>query len=157
MSLSENTLEQFLEIWSVEMSVSTKSIFKATAAAVVSAWVANAIIYSVTRAIGMIPGDILVPPKNEALALIGVLIDTTGFTLIGALVYAGFLKWSNRPVTGFRWLALGVVMVGFAYPLLIPNIPLSMYIALNLMHIIGGIVVVAALTGLAVPEKEQAL
>ena len=139
------------------MSIFKKSIFKASAVALAGAWIANAIIYSVTNAFGMIPGEILVPPFNEALALFGVLIDTTAFTLIGALVYAGFLKWNKRPVANFRWLALAVVTVGFAYPLLIPNIPLNMYIALNLMHIMGGIVVVAALTGLAVPNKQQAV
>ena len=67
------------------------------------------------------------------------------------------MRVGSQETNSASYLRLLPTRVTFAYPLLIPNIPLIMYIALNLMHIIGGIVVVAALTGLAAPDKEQAL
>ena len=55
--------------------------------------------------------------------------------------------------TEFRRLAMILLVLSFAYPLLIEDIPLKMFLALNVLHIIVASVTVVSLTIVAAPPE----
>ncbi len=83
------------------------------------------------------------------------------FTLFGVLmasgVYAGFLRWSRRPITTFRWVAVITLILSIlpnfgamANPAMLPfqGGSAAAYGALIVFHIVAALVSVLALTEL---------
>lgn len=107
--------------------------------------VGTVLIYLIGNALGLFPSDVFVQP-GVTLTLGAVITSTIIGTLVGAIVFALLARFTRRPITIFRIVAAVVLVLSFVTPLTIPNAPIGMILALELMHIVAAGVLVWALT-----------
>ena len=122
----------------------------ATLVALVVGVAANAALFLIGRATGAI-GENVTVPNGQVLGLAAVISMTVLPTLLGAIVYAiiGAIGRIRRPVTVFRILALGVLLLSFWSPFTIVGASAGLIVFLELMHIVAAAAIVWPLTTLA--------
>ena len=81
--------------------------------------------------LGMVVGSTLVP------------------ALLAGVVFALLGRFTRRPVRSFVVLATVLLVLSFVTPLTIAGAPLSMVVALELMHVVAAVVVVGGFVTLA--------
>ena len=113
--------------------------------ALVAASVANAIVYFIASALGAIPETVLVGPTSQPITLLPVVSATMMGAVAGIVVYAGLLRFTQQPKRIFRIMAAVVLLVAIA-PTLTLGAPATMVIALNVMHVVAGVIIVVLLT-----------
>jgi hypothetical protein len=113
--------------------------------ALVVASVANAVVYFVASALGAIPETVLVGPMSLPITLFPVVSATTMGAIAGIIVYALLLRFTRQSKRIFMGMA-AVVLVLAIGPTLTLGAPVGMVIALNVMHVVAGVAVVAVLT-----------
>lgn len=126
-------------------SIAWSRLLVAALIGIVGAAVANALIYVIASALGLIPADIEVQP-GQTLSVAMVIISTIAGTLAGTIVFALLARFTRRPISLFRIIAGVALLLSFASPLTIPGAPLSMILTLELMHITAAAILVWALT-----------
>ena len=110
-------------------------ILKAGALAGVVSAVVNAVIFFITHAMGFIPDSVLV--QGQPMSVVPVVISSFLPSLIAAAVYFLFAKYSQNGYRNFSVVALVLLVLSFAQaPMMIPNVPLSMTVSLNIMHVV---------------------
>jgi hypothetical protein len=95
--------------------------------------VINAIIFFVSKSAGWISDDFV--SENGPISLIPVLFSSIVLCLIGGILY--WLLTSYVPYGGYIFWIIAIVVLFFSYfnaVKMIPNVPMSMQIALNVMH-----------------------
>jgi hypothetical protein len=112
----------------------------------VIAVVANVVIYFIASALGAMPESVLVPPMNLPITIIPVIMATLMGTLGGAIVFALLTRFTKNPVRIFTVIAVLVVIAMGIPPFTLSGAPASMIVALNIMHIVAGVIVVTMLT-----------
>jgi drug/metabolite transporter (DMT)-like permease len=118
------------------MKPSFKSIITAAAVAGVISAVVNSILYFIFHATGVIPDDVYVQ-ENQPLTLLPVLISSFIPSLLAGVVFYLLCRYTQKGFRYFSILAIILLLLSFANPFMaIKNIPLSMGIALNVMHIV---------------------
>ena len=118
------------------MKPSFKSIITAAAVAGVISAVVNSILYFIFHATGVIPDDVYIQ-ENQPLTLVPVLISSFIPSLLAGGVFYLFCRYTQKGFRYFSILAIILLLLSFANPFMaIKNIPLSMGIALNVMHIV---------------------
>lgn len=96
----------------------------------------NTVLFLLFQNIGWISSEILLPGKNEPITLAAVIMSSIVPTLICAVLLVILNKFSKNPVRAFVMVALTVMIVTFLNPFLaIPNAPLKMSIALDILHL----------------------
>lgn len=130
--------------------VSLRRLFLvALPAAAVGAALINAVVYLVARLVGAIPADVIVPNAGTPLT-VGMVVFTSAVAAVaGALVYALVSRFARRPVRVFGVLAVVVLVLSFATPFSIPGAPLSMILAMEVMHVVAAGAIFFALTSLS--------
>ena len=117
--------------------------------AALAAAVANALVYLVATAVGAIPSDFVIPGPGTPLTL-GMVVGSTAVpAFLAGVVFALLGRFTRRPVRSFVVLAAVLLVLSFATPLTIPEAPLSMVLALELMHVVAAVVIVGVLVTLA--------
>ena len=114
-----------------------------------AATLANALVYLVASAIGAIPSDFVIPGPGTPLTLGMVLGTTVVPALLAAMVFALLGRFTRRPVRNFVVLAALLLVLSFVTPLTVPGAPLSMVLALEVMHVVAAVVIVGGLVTLA--------
>jgi hypothetical protein len=122
-------------------------VLVALLAAVVVA-IANAIVYLVAATAGAMPQDIVVNGQGPITLPVVAAMSAQG-AVAAAVVYALISRFARRPVRIFRAVAVVVLVLSFVMPLTIPSAPISMILALELMHVVAAVVIVGLLTTLA--------
>jgi drug/metabolite transporter (DMT)-like permease len=118
------------------MKASFKSIITAAAVAGVISAVVNSILYFIFHATGVISDDVYVQ-ENQPLTLLPVLISSFIPSLLAGVVFYLLCRNTQKCFRYFSILAIILLLLSFANPFMaIKNIPLSMGIALNVMHIV---------------------
>ena len=118
------------------MKTSFKSIITAAAVAGVISAVVNSILYFIFHATGVIPDDVYIQ-ENQPLTLVPVLISSFIPSLLAGVVFYLLCRYTQKGFRYFSILAIILLLLSFANPFMaIKNIPLSMGIALNVMHIV---------------------
>jgi len=118
------------------MKPSFKSIITAAAVAGVFSALINSILYFIFHAAGAILDNVYVQ-ENQPLTLLPVLISSFIPSLLAGVVFYLFCRYTRNGFRYFFLLAIILLLVSFANPFMaIKNIPLSMGIALNVMHIV---------------------
>jgi hypothetical protein len=113
--------------------------------------VANVLVYFIASAAGAIPGDVLIPGMNQPVTVIPVILNSFVPAILAAVLLALLNRFTRRPVRIFRIIAAVMLLISFANPFTIPGAPLTMILALNLMHIVAAAIIVGVLT--TVPVK----
>lgn len=113
--------------------------------AAVAAIAANAVVYFVAYGFGAMPRDVVIEGSGPV-----TLAPVVFATLIGAVgavvVFAVIALLVRRPIRPFLIVASVALVLSFATPLTIAGAPLSMILALELMHVVAAIVIVGILT-----------
>lgn len=108
----------------------------------------NAVVYLVASLLGAIPLDVEIPNTGGPLPIEAVVI----FSFVPAILAAGFLallgRFTKRPLRTFTIVAVVVFMLSLYTPFSIPGAPFAMILALELMHLVVAVIVVAVLTKL---------
>ncbi|MBC8098794.1 MAG: hypothetical protein H7Y11_05085 [Armatimonadetes bacterium] len=123
------------------------------AAAIAS--VGNLIVYAIASALGVTfnitPPNIPAPPFAMA-----VVFATVFGVLAGTLLFTLMPRFSQRPVTTWRIIAIVVLVLSLAQPLLLLGTfmtpepaAIGTVLALELMHIVAGVVTIVLLTSRA--------
>jgi lysylphosphatidylglycerol synthetase-like protein (DUF2156 family) len=95
-----------------------------------------------------IPGDVIVPNAGTPLT-VGMVVFTSIVGALGAAVaFAIVGRFARRPVRKFVVLAAVVLVLSFVTALSIPGAPLSMILAMELMHVVAAAVIVGVLVTL---------
>lgn len=123
-------------------SVSSRKLLYLTPLAGLLAAVLNAILFLIGSSTGAIPGDLIIPNAGQPLAVMPVIVASVFPALAAGLVLA-LLNWfTKNPLRIFNILALVLLLLSFASPFSVPNMPLGMVIILELMHVVvAGVVV----------------
>lgn len=104
-------------------------------AAVVSA-IINAILFFIFKAMGWITDDILVQP-NQSLTVVPVIISSIVPSVIAALVFFLFEKYTRNGYRNFSIVTIILMLVSLAFPFTgIPNVTTKYALALEPMHFV---------------------
>jgi hypothetical protein len=115
--------------------------------------VANLIIYFIAQALGVnfnfMPAEMPSPPFP--VAIIGA---TFVFTLIGTLILTLLPRFSQRPISTFRIVAIIALVLSFAQPFFLTSgmmptagpVGMNTVVSLLLMHLVSGIIAIYLLT-----------
>jgi len=71
---------------------------------------------------------------GKPMTVILILFSSMLPSIIGAIIYFFFDKYSNHGFRNFSVLAVVLMLVTFANPFFIPNVPIAYAVALNVMH-----------------------
>ena len=110
---------------------------------------ANALVYLVATAVEAIPSGFVIPGPGTPLTLGMVVGSTVVPALVAGVVFALLGRFTRRPVRNFVVLAAVLLVLSFITPLTIPGAPLSMILAMELMHVVAAVVIVGGLVVLA--------
>lgn len=120
-------------------------------AALVAA-VANAAVYVVAAAAGAMPQEIVVNGQGPITVSVVAALSAQG-AVAATIVYALVGRFARRPVRLFRVVAVVVLVLSLVPPFTITGAPITMILALELMHVVAAVVIVGLLTTLASRAK----
>lgn len=120
----------------------------ASLAAALLAATANSTIFLIAEATGAITRDFVIPTSNQPFSVGLVASLSFAGVLIGSGILAGLGRFTRRPITIFRIVALGFLVLYAAAPLAL-SAPLSLVLTLELMHLVAGAIAIGMLTRLA--------
>jgi len=109
----------------------------------------NSVVYLVSRAVGVIPQDVIIPNAGTPLAVGQVVALSFIPALFAAVLLAILGCLTRRAFTVFAVLAAIVLVLSFVTPFSIPGAPIGMILALEIMHVVAAVTIVAVLTRLA--------
>lgn len=119
----------------------------------VIAAVANVIVYAIANALGVgfniMPADMPAPPFAAAVVVSSIL-----FILVGTFVFTQMPRFSKRPVSTFRTVAIVALVLSFLQPLILltgmlPSaepVTIGTVLTLEVMHVIAGVIAIGLLT-----------
>jgi hypothetical protein len=117
----------------------------------VVAGIANLVIYFIASALGVpfniAPPDVPAPPFALMVVIVSIL-----FILIGTFVLTLMPRFSKRPISTWRTVAIVALVLSLGQPLLLltgmmgPPPPISTVISLGIMHIVAGVIAIYFLT-----------
>lgn len=116
-------------------------------AALVAA-VANAVVYLVAASAGAMPQEIVVNGQGPITLPVVVALSAQG-AVAATIAYALVGRFARRPVRVFRVVAAVVLVLSLVPPFTITGAPISMILALELMHVVAAVVIVGLLTTMA--------
>lgn len=117
----------------------------------VVAGIANLIVYFIASAFGVpfniAPPDMPAPPFALMVVIVSIL-----FILIGTFILTLMPRFSKRPISTWRTVAIVALVLSLGQPLMLlggfmgPPPPISTVITLGIMHVIAGIIAIYFLT-----------
>lgn len=112
--------------------------------------VLNVVLFLIGQAAGPYKEPYVLSNGNE-LGLPAILTFTVGPTILGAIVYAilGAIGRIKRPITVFRIISLGIVLLSLLSPFTLPGASFGLIVMLELAHFVVAGAVVWSLTTLA--------
>ena len=99
--------------------------------------VVNVALFFAFSAAGLIPDSVVIPNAGGPLTATPVAISSTIPLVIATLLFMALVRFTRRPALIFTMVAGVVALASLAGPFSIPNVPLGMAIALNVMHLVA--------------------
>jgi len=97
----------------------------------------NGLLFLLLERLGVIHTSIyLNNDPNQAITLLPVVLSSVFPTLFGGLVFWLLVRYLKKGATVFGVAAVVIGLISFATPFSLPEIPLGMAMALNLMHVV---------------------
>lgn len=94
----------------------------------------NVGLYFAGTSAGIMRTDLIMPEGGDQITLFPVVMSTIIGTIGGILVFKLISRFSSNPFSTFRIVALVVLILSFGLPATI-DMPLSMMVLLNIMHV----------------------
>jgi hypothetical protein len=101
--------------------------------------IGNVILFYLFSAIGWFSDKIIIPNANAPLTVFPVIMASIVPLVFAALLFLALVRFTAKPVQIFGIIALLFLLISFAGPFSIPNVPITMAIGLNLMHLVSGV------------------
>lgn len=99
--------------------------------------IVNVLLYFLLERLGVIHQSVFInDDPNMSITPAAVSISSIVPTLLGGLVFWLMVRFFQKGVRYFSFLAIGLGFLSFAAPFSLPEIPLGMAMALNLMHVV---------------------
>lgn len=96
----------------------------------------NAALFFIFHAVGVITDDVFVQP-GQSLTVVPVIISSILPTLIGAMVFFLFERFTKKGFTIFAAVSIILVLLSLVSPFMsVPNMPLGFGIVLDAMHFV---------------------
>ena len=112
------------------------SVLKTGFLAAIASTVINSILFFILQAAGIFTDTIEIQP-GQALTIVPIAISSILPSLIGAIVYFLFAKYSSKGFRNFQILALILLVLSFVNPFMgIPNVTTGYALGLNVMHVV---------------------
>ncbi len=100
------------------------------------ATVVNVVLFFILFSAKLIDPHIGVGPANDPINVVAVAISTVMFLAIATVIFLLLARFTQNPARIFTWVCMVVFVLTLANPFLaIPNVPISMAMAINLLHI----------------------
>lgn len=116
-----------------------KQIMTAGAIAAGVSVVVNAILFLIAHSAGIITDTVFVQP-NQPLTIVPVIMASIIPTLIGAMVFFLFEKYSDNGFKTFSVVAIVLLVLSLASPFMtVPDMPIGYGIVLDIMHVVVGL------------------
>jgi|GEM_PF-1389512 hypothetical protein len=97
----------------------------------------NVLLYVLFERLGVIHKTVFInDDPNMPITLGPVIISSIVPTLLGGLVFWLMVRYLKKGVTVFGITAVTLGLLSFAMPFSLPEVPLGMAMALNLMHVV---------------------
>jgi hypothetical protein len=84
--------------------------------------------------------DIIIPNTNKPLEIASVIFASLVPTTVAGFLYAVFTRFVPNAYKFVAILVSFLIILSFISPYTIPNVPLSMFLSLDLMHLISGVI-----------------
>ena len=103
--------------------------------AAAAAAVTNALLFFIFRPLGAWPQDVIIPNAGQPMSLAPIVIFSFVSVLVAALVFWLLARFTGQPERNF-YIVAALVFVGFFFtPFTIPNAPILMVVALEIVHV----------------------
>ena len=106
--------------------------------AITAALVVNTILFILGQNMGFISTTLIIPNAGTPLILPMILMSSSMPVVVGSLIYFLLHKFTNSPKKIFNVVSIGFLIFSFYGPFTIPEVPFSMAIMLNIMHVVVG-------------------
>lgn len=130
-----------------ERRVAIGRIWWVTLLAIAAASIANLIVYAIATA--LFAG----PRQFSYLAPLNIVVSTTIYLVVAAIVFALIGRFSKRPIRLFRVVAIVALVLSFAMPLsamqFSPPADMTTVAILLVMHVVAAIITIVLFTTLA--------
>lgn len=121
-----------------------------------SAAVANAVVFLIASAVGAMHRIGVSGLHGQwPITLGAVVLESFLPALLAAAVFALFGRFTRRAVRNFRVLATVLLVLSFAGPLGLPDVPTVMIASLLIMHVVAAVLIVGVLTTLGRKDQRQ--
>ncbi len=107
------------------------------AQAVLVGVVLNVILFLIGKPAGLILDTAVIPNAGTPLRLDMVIIATVVPMVLGTLLFALLIRFSQKGDTIFKWISIAFLLFSFTSPFSIPGATTAMAIYLNLMHVVA--------------------
>ncbi len=126
--------------------VDYKSLWKGVVLSALVAAMINSSIYLLVDSFDWIPRDVRFPDESgNPITLIPIIAATVLGAIGAGMLFSLLGKIASRPLTLFKWIAIGALLFSFTNPFFIPGAPTSMIWSLNLMHLVAGAIIIPTL------------
>lgn len=99
--------------------------------------IVNALLFVVLERLGVMHQSVPInDDPNSVITLAPVIISSILPTFLGGLAFWLMLRYFKKGITIFGFTAIILGLASFAAPFSIPQLPLGMAMALNLMHVV---------------------
>ncbi|MCE7733928.1 MAG: DUF3021 domain-containing protein [Candidatus Heimdallarchaeota archaeon] len=139
---------------SQEEKIETNRLLKYGFLVILAAIVLNSAVYLFFNLFGIFSDDVLNPNTNEPIPMTEIVIQSIFQMVIGLLGFALASEVFKRPIRIFRVMATVFLVMSFYLPFTIKNVTISVIIALELMHLISGVLMIRVLPRLVVSNQE---
>lgn len=106
--------------------------------AIIASEVVNSILFVLGQNMGLISTTLIIPNAGTPLILPMILMSSSMPVVVGGLIYFLLHKFTASPKKIFNIISIGFLIVSVYGPFSIPEVPFSMAIMLNIMHVVVG-------------------
>lgn len=118
-----------------------KLVYLAPLAGLIAA-VINVALFLIGLSTGAIPGDFIIPNAGQPLSAMPMIVASIFPALAAGGVLAVLNRFTKNPLRIFNIISLILLVLSFASPFSVPNMPMGMVIILELMHVVVAAAVV---------------
>lgn len=106
--------------------------------AIIASVLINSILFILGQNMGLISTSLIIPNAGTPLKLPMIIMSSSMPVILGGLIYFILNKNTVNPKKYFNIISIGFLIVSLYGPFSIPEVPMSMAIVLNIMHVVVG-------------------
>ena len=138
-----------------EEKIETNRLLKFGFLVILGAIILNSAVYLFFDLFGIFSDDVINPNTNKPIPMSEIVIQSIFQMVIGLLGFALASEVFKQPIRIFRIMASIFLVMSFYLPFTIKYVTIPVIIALEIMHIISGVLMIRILPSLVVTNHEH--